>query len=51
VVQWAVISIREAAELVHPDVTFSVPPSLIPRSFFSIAQSDLYVFAGYNARK
>ena len=50
-VQWAIVSVREAAELVHPSVTFSIPPSLMLRSCVRSAQSDLYVFAGYNARK
>jgi hypothetical protein len=51
VVQWAEISIREAAELVHPDVPFGVPPGLMPRSCVRIAQSDLYLLAGYNAKE
>lgn len=50
-VQWAVVSVREAAELIHPGVTFSIPPGLMPRSCVRSAQSDLHVFASYNARK
>ena len=46
-VQRKVLSIREAAELVHADVALGVPPSLALRSCVGNTQSDLYVLAGY----